>query len=472
MSNSYSALIRRSKLATLSPAIEQVYSSYGGHLSRSSFGLKRPLPSSPSEPYIRINELDTPQRRTRYRQATREAFFVKKWAQADLRIDTKDHTLQTTVQSRFVPTEVAATFGKGAVAVIGHEASLHEVRSKAPNVLSMTGKEFERLLEELGERRTEFVEFMEKELEKDSSAQSKEVLLYGNAQKKPGMLNDYVERFLAHHLPQKSTSSNIALVHPFLSLQYSSPTPLELSFAPPIPGRILSTSQSQNANKFSGSTGVARALVLGHVSDIKIGETGGKAPTSFFPDTLGIRSNEPGRANFTLSPQIQPTVVAEAFALASGRSTQPFRGATTSNSRYISGPPAHEPTALTAISTLTLNPTVVTQTSRPLPGSQEYVAVTEVPTRSFGLSDLMSSGSVKDYFIRGNVKERARWGQQKLELTDTRKTQDNKLFPRRKPGQTMKRGTETRPRVDANSGLNELFNLLGGQEGGETGDKK
>lgn len=331
MSSSYSSLIRRSKLSTFNPAIEQVYSSHTGHLARSSFGLKRPLPSSEVKisPFIRLHSLDNGQKRTSFRKATKEYLLLKKWGEVGVGIRRGDGKKWGTKGQ-----EVVRSVGVGGKR--SSEAPLAEDRFydwkgyvegptasssrtvdvttiaeslTTPNIFALSESDFEKFLDSLAGRREEFIEFLKVELTKDRSTEKSEMLkptdLYENAQLSPSILDRKIAQFLSSSNTTPSSSSIPPSPHPLLSLQYSPPTQLESVRSPSLPGRILGPIRSSRANSL--------VSLLSQITVIDSNNSSGASSTTFFPDSEGIRSNIPGQARFI----IQPTMNAEAFTRSS-----------------------------------------------------------------------------------------------------------------------------------------------------------
>ncbi|KAN0061733.1 hypothetical protein ACQY0O_005725 [Thecaphora frezii] len=101
----FSRLLRQSRIASFDPAIPQVYSTPPAYAARGDWGLKRPLPSSsnsalPSSSssgsgvanhpgalrYVEVQQLDTPEGQTTWKEREKETLFVKRWAETDARL--------------------------------------------------------------------------------------------------------------------------------------------------------------------------------------------------------------------------------------------------------------------------------------------------------------------------------------------------------------------------------------------------
>ncbi|GAA5941797.1 uncharacterized protein JCM15063_000774 [Sporobolomyces koalae] len=347
-SASYSALLRRSKLAAYNPHIDQVYTTTAPHLARQNFGLKRPLPAATTKtsPFVRISDLDSREGRTVFRKATREASYVKRWQETGVGLQVEAYakhgkkwdSLQ--VHSRFVPTDLA-TGPKGGAIPEPQDASA--TLSRTPNFLTMTQHEFNQFLNSLEGRRDEFKQFVaEEHLKLNPNADVQDFDLYAHAQSNPNDLVRLAERFLRTLPASRASSGPLPMVHPTLALQYATPTPLESALAAPIPGRLLGPSPTNTFGRSASSGGPLSAYkfstgpelyssVLSTVSTVNAQNAGGLATTTFYPDAASIRSNVPGRATFRLvNPTINPNGYANRTAVETSglRKSASFRPAT------------------------------------------------------------------------------------------------------------------------------------------------
>jgi len=356
-SSSYSALLRRSKLASYNPHIDQVYTTTAPHLSRQNFGLKRPLPAATTKtsPFVRISQLDSREGRTVFRKATRETSYVKRWSETGVGLQSEAFTSMAgkkweipSIQSRFVPESLAATSAKGGS--IKQPGQAGEEPTRTPNFLAMSETQFESYLDQLQGRREEFKQFVAEEQAKlsptgSATSSAEDFDLYAHAQSNPNDLVRLVERFL--RLPSSAPSSSpssatpLPQIHPTLALQYSTPTPLESALASPIPGRLLGPSPTSNYSSRSsfspltsyklGAGSELYSSVLSTISPINSQHSGGLPTTTFYPDASSIRSNVPGRANFRLqNPTINPTGYAQRVSIVQSglRKSADFRPAT------------------------------------------------------------------------------------------------------------------------------------------------
>ncbi|GAA5914081.1 hypothetical protein JCM8208_005135 [Rhodotorula glutinis] len=394
-SSTYSALLRRSKLSSLTPSVEQVYTTSPANLARGNWGLKRPLPqaSTTTSPFVRLFDLDSPEGRTTFRKATREAQYVKKWSETGVGLNSDAYAARNSyngtnsrawdrlpVQSRFVDGDAPGAIRQVPAASGHHQHAAAPPRM--PNFFAMSEREFERFLADLGERRDEFRTFVLREAA--SSAQQTESPdefdLYAHAQRNPLELVRLVERFLrlpsptSPASPTHSSASTLPQVHPTLALQYASPTPLESALAAPIPGRLLGPSPDASSSRGGGFASMygprseVYASLLSQVAPVPSSATAATPSTSFFPDATGARSNQPGRAHFRLqAPSINPIPYASRTAITrSGvRPSTEFRPPTAE----------YEPSVL-ALRSVDLRAQVVPSAQvavpKPLPGTPAY----------------------------------------------------------------------------------------------------
>lgn len=388
-SASYSSLLRRSKLASFTPQIDQVYTASSANRARANYGLKRPLPAlSPAagarSPFVRITSLDSPERRTSYRRATREQQYTRKWLEVDAGLASEALVDRPSLglggaggsgefvqrkwdrlplQSRFV-----APGAPGAVQPLDQVSQPNSSKPHpVPNFFALNPAKFDRFLGDLGARRDEFRHFVLAEANKLAEQMGGAVAaldeadfdLYAHAQRNPLELTRLVERFLRRSSPPPSVdaSSPLPQVHPTLALQYATPTPLESALAAPIPGRLLGSAPdgSSRPGAFTRPKYYNRpdvyASVLSQIAPVPATATAGAAETNFFPDVEGHRSNVPGRANFRITPTINPVPYANQTAIVT---TKVRLG-----SHEFRPPTAEYEPALLKLRSVRLNPTVV-----------------------------------------------------------------------------------------------------------------
>ncbi|GAA6020018.1 hypothetical protein JCM11491_004899 [Sporobolomyces phaffii] len=364
---SYSALLRRSKLAAYNPAIDQVYTTTAPHLARQNFGLKRPLPAATTKtsPFVRVSHLDSREGRTVFRKATREASYVKRWSETGVGLQSEAFVSNLTqgkkweplaVQSRFVPDALASPSTGGA---IRPPSDSRAPAPRTPNFLAMSEAQFDSFLDQLADRRDAFRAFVADEHAKTNpGAVAEDFDLYAHAQSNPNDLVRLVERFLRLSAPVPSpTTAPLPQIHPTLALQYATPTPLESALAAPIPGRLLGPSPTSTFSRPTGPLSSYRlgggaelySSVLSTVTPVSQHHAGGLATTTFYPDASQIRSNVPGRAQFRLvNPSVNPVSYAHRVAIVEAglRRSTDFRPAT---AEYEPSLLALKPVALNAV---------------------------------------------------------------------------------------------------------------------------
>jgi hypothetical protein len=451
-STTYSTLLRQSKLIAYTPSIDQVYSSHSSHLSRQSFGLKRPLPSSSSKraPYIRINHLDTERKTTDYRQATKETLFTKKWSMANLPLKPDLDIPVTGVQSRFVP-----SWSEGGLRVPGAE----ERERRPVNPFGMREEEFERLLRDLKVRREEFGAFVEVEASRMrgtgtgvATGATGEVLakgLYTSAQLPPHELRPLITRFLSIPDPTLSaetlaTQLPSSFPHPTLALQYAPITPLESSLSPPLPARLLGPIPSSGSNNNGARSrysenrnGGTLTSVLSLIAKTPNSSTYAAPSTSFFPDASGTRSNAPGQVTVRMSARIE-----NASSWAKNAALSSAKGSGQGRFMRAGRNPRNEPGVL-SFRGIKVDPYVVIESSALRgPGTQAYSG--DIP-RPVGQTDLTAMfpevgyGNTRQASSNRFTREASRSGedkrsykQQKQVLREAREG-DDKTYAVRKP---------------------------------------
>ncbi|KAM0792573.1 hypothetical protein ACM66B_005236 [Microbotryomycetes sp. NB124-2] len=404
--NSYSALLRRSKLATFTPAIEQVYTpGSAAQLKRQDFGFKHTLPQATTSkaPFVRVNRLDNAQRRTDYRKATREALYVKKWQELGVAINQQRDGEATPLpdlelQSRFVPESMLGSIKPVEAATKAAQAS-----RRVPNFFTMTEDEFERFVDSLGHLRHDFAQFASESLATSSGSAPEPVDLYELAQADPAHVTRLVEQFLARQTEQQANDMILPCTHPTLGLQYSTPTPIDDALAPRVPGRILGQANARN------STATHFATIIGQIDELN-GKVSSNNQTQFMPDNQGLRSNQPGRASFRLRPTMDVERIAREL-------NAPVRDP--DSAKFASS--SHEPQML-AQALIQLHPNLETRPAAPLPGTMEYAKYTPGSARSsspidlFGRSLSTEDLTGRNYFGRQSYRDNKKRQNRKQDL--------------------------------------------------------
>ena len=415
---SYSQLIRRSKLASYTPQIDQIYTTSKANASRSNFGLKSSLRLSSPSPFIRINQLD----KAEYRKGTSEVKFVRKWEETPVAISPPDRTAvssfnhqsaysDTLYDPRLPPTPPSRQEGERTAAE-RHQDKIPQVL-RSVNYFAMDDVEFNAFLLSLAGRTAEFKSFVEAKAAAKSDKKSlPPVSLFANAQGTPAELVSLVDQFLVATKANDPTAFRPSPgPHPTLALQYSSPTTLESSFAPPVPGRLLGPSPkgsyNSNSSNSNSRTATALATILGQVVDTAPNKSSGTTMTTWFPDdgTPPTRSNVPGRAEFKIShANISYQTYIERLDRASRRGNE----ASAAKSVEETGRNASlRSNLLRNEAQLSLTTRIVNETDRrPILGSAKYVGTSRSKARSTPLSENLALPPNKNPARRDYITER------------------------------------------------------------------
>lgn len=359
--NSFSNLLRRTKLISFNPKIDQIYTSNSSNLNKSNLGLKRNLPglnssngsgNNRSSNYFKLINLDNKERRTNFRKSSKEFFYLKKFEELqEIKFNNSNNNSSSSFNdngrtstssgssSRGDVTETRhfTTGRNGTIQPIINQTNLEDLltsqnnkkiiklnltkQSKTlPNYLSLTESDFELLLNKLNSKREEFKLFLLEEEKLDKSNKSKKdylpsstsstsedsIDLYEKAQAKPSTLSEKIEKFLLQSLPTSQPSTHPSpLPHPTLGIQFSPPTSLESARSPSIPGRILGPSPTNAQKSSSSSKSSTYSLLLSTITPIENNLTAGSSGTTWFPDSDGIRDNKLGREMFKLDPNFK-----------------------------------------------------------------------------------------------------------------------------------------------------------------------
>ena len=163
----FAAILRRSKFASYDPAIGQVYTSYGGHLHRGNWGLKRPLPLRRRDAHITVKAVDSKEEQTEWKPADAEARFAKMWDVVGITPEVSEAgrwhmKLGQTGQVVWkMDTEFASSEDNTSV---GSQSTVHPIygpnSSAFPNIEAMSDREFKRYLDKLRKARPEFAEYL------------------------------------------------------------------------------------------------------------------------------------------------------------------------------------------------------------------------------------------------------------------------------------------------------------------------
>ena len=244
-SSPFAAILRRSKFATYDPSIAQVYASFGGHLHRGNWGLKRPLPIRRREAYVTVQSVDSKQEQTEWKRADSEARLMKMWDVVGITPQLQEDgpweaKLGPTAVVWKADSEFAGSGEEGRSYDITSRDSLHGPSSSAvPNILAMSDKEFDRYLEQLRKARPEFAVFL-KEISTRKAEQSARILPGGTAQETPEFTSFWDTSFtpVKDHKPflesrahqsYNSTGSRVIeqQPHTYAGLTYGKSSPLQ-----------------------------------------------------------------------------------------------------------------------------------------------------------------------------------------------------------------------------------------------------
>lgn len=92
----FSRLLQQSRLSSFDPAIHQVYTAPKAFMARGEWGMKRPMPTTPSSSaapelgmlrYVEVKQIDTKHGQADWAEREKESLFVKRWAEADTRLN-------------------------------------------------------------------------------------------------------------------------------------------------------------------------------------------------------------------------------------------------------------------------------------------------------------------------------------------------------------------------------------------------
>lgn len=326
----FARLLKESKVVgTVDTKLEQVYTSYNGHLlNNRDFGLKRSLPkkSSARTPWIRLKSIDTPYRQLEYRSASAETSLVRMWNQLEIGLKTarKNHAPPTHSSSEPRPIRIEFSnfdlgsreiaFSNSRISGRSYDSNSIDEKGRIKPIWHMYQSEFEVLLELLRTKRQEFKIFLdEKEtIRKQNSLPSSsssevpkvDVDLYEYAQGNPDQIRRDIEEFLEKIKETSTIDQNnldiLPMPHPNLGLNYAHFDQLHNErLTPPIPGRILDQADIKSSRQTVSIAGIVGSLQRSSHIDLP--------STSFEPDQNGYHNLEQGKANFRVeSASIDP----------------------------------------------------------------------------------------------------------------------------------------------------------------------
>lgn len=262
--STFSKLLRQSKFASYDPAINQVYTSFGGYSHRGHWGTKRDLPpkrkhkvsdplvsssggrgSARRNPVAFISALDSAEGQTEWSSAEKDARWLRRLEELGTgvslteasawrkRVGTSKGRATGAMDSEFDTADSAQKIGQ-------------QMTSALPNTLAMSERRFKAYISHLRSKRKEFHEFLQENgvgqaKKGDNNAGPLPVQMYHHAQ---GSTSQHT-RFLAYTNQQaatQATSNTLTPVpHPSAGLDYLNPTPLmsQLLYPEPIKGRYV-----------------------------------------------------------------------------------------------------------------------------------------------------------------------------------------------------------------------------------------
>jgi hypothetical protein len=281
--SSFSNLLRRSKFASYDPAINQVYTSFGGYSHRGHWGTKRDLPSkrkhkvsdplvsssgsrgsSRRNPVAFISALDSAEGQTEWSSAEKDVRWLRRLEELgtgthlsdasawNKRVGSSRGRATGAIDSEFDTADTAQKIGQ-------------QTTSALPNTQAMSERRFQSYIARLRGQRQAFHEFLQDVGVGQSEGGRPEVIpMYHYAQGP----SSFHTRFLAHTNQQAAvqpTSHALTPVpHPSAGLDYLNPTPLQtrLLYPNPVKGRYVEgtfRSLSQYPSKFESSPIVSLA---------------------------------------------------------------------------------------------------------------------------------------------------------------------------------------------------------------------
>lgn len=262
--SSFSKLLRQSKFASYDPAINQVYTSFGGYSHRGHWGTKRDLPpkrkhkvsdplvstsggrgSARRNPVAFLSALDSAEGQTEWSSAEKDVRWLRRLEELGSgvyltdtsawrkRVGSSRGRATGAMDSEFDTADSSQKIGQ-------------QMTSALPNTLAMSERRFKAYISHLRGKRKEFHEFLQETgvgqtTKGRNNAAPLPVQMYHHAQGS----SSHHTRFLAHtnqKAATQATSNTLTPVpHPSAGLDYLNPTPLmsQLLFPEPIKGRYV-----------------------------------------------------------------------------------------------------------------------------------------------------------------------------------------------------------------------------------------
>jgi hypothetical protein len=257
--SAFSTLLRHSKFASYDPAINQVYTSFGGYAHRGHWGTKRDLPpkrkhkvqdplvsssgsrgSARRNPVAFISALDSAEGQTEWTSAEKDVRWLRRLEE----LGSGTHLNDMSAWSKRVGGsggravgDVDSEFDSASSA----QKTSQQMTSALPNTQAMSERQFKAYIAKLRSQRAEFHEFLQATGVGQEGDEPRAVPMYAYAQ----LPSTNHTRFLAH-MNQKAaaqpTSNTLTPVpHPSGGLDYLNPTPLmsQLLYPNPVKGRYI-----------------------------------------------------------------------------------------------------------------------------------------------------------------------------------------------------------------------------------------
>ncbi|CAE6522520.1 unnamed protein product [Rhizoctonia solani] len=255
--SAFSTLLRRSKFASYDPAINQVYTSYGGFAHRGHWGTKRDLPvkrkhkvqdplvsssggrgSARRNPVAFISALDSSEGQTEWASAEKDARWLRRLEELGSGTRLNDMS----AWSKRVGNSGGRAIGNVDSEFGSSESENSQQMSSAlPNIQAMSERQFKSYIAKLRGQREQFHGFLQEAGVKSEEGKGRPLAMYAHAQ----VQSTYHTRFLAHinhEAAIQPTSNTLTPVpHPSGGLDYLNPTPLmsQLLFPNPVKGRYV-----------------------------------------------------------------------------------------------------------------------------------------------------------------------------------------------------------------------------------------
>ncbi|KAG8852208.1 hypothetical protein FRB91_006787 [Serendipita sp. 411] len=239
-SSSFATLLKQSKFASYSPAIAQVYTTYGGHAFRGDWGLKRPLSVRKSGRALLIHSIDSPQQQTEFRSGEPETRMVKRWNETGVDVGVHEDTEigswrlhysnrptsrgDLAIDSEFStynaePDQNAGAASRNLALGIRTPPSTEAT----PNVNAMSQKEFNKYLEKIRKLRPAFRQYIEEKDIQYGRSQNQEEAAEERSREETGLfymrkkrgVNDMAHNFLNEMAYQLHGDANSQVLEPY-----------------------------------------------------------------------------------------------------------------------------------------------------------------------------------------------------------------------------------------------------------------